>query len=280
MQIFREIKPLRAFLVEKWRAGQSPGFVPTMGALHQGHLTLIAASRASHPFTVCSVFVNPTQFNNAEDFAKYPRNIERDIVLLEQAGCDVLFCPDEAEMRPDSHFLNFDFGHLDKVMEGKYRPGHFSGVAQVVSKLFHIVEPDTAYFGQKDWQQFVIIRTLVNELKFNVKLQAVETVREPDGLALSSRNERLSEGQRKEATALARNLKKAREQLLHGNSVEDVKKSMVDTFNQIEVVQLEYFEIVNAENLTPIETVADADRAILCMAAYAGGVRLIDNMFV
>lgn len=280
MQIFREIKPLRAFLIEKGLAKEYPGFVPTMGALHAGHLTLIKTSKANHPFTVCSVFVNPTQFNNAEDFAKYPRNIERDINLLEQAGCDVLFCPDEAEMRPDSQFLNFDFGHLDKVMEGKFRPGHFSGVAQVVSKLFHIVEPDTAYFGQKDWQQFVIIRTLVNELKFNVNLHAVETVREPDGLAMSSRNERLSEVQRKEATTLSRNLKKARELLLSGKSVEDVKKSMVDTFNQIESVQLEYFEIVNAENLTPIKTVADADRAILCMAAYVGGVRLIDNMFV
>ncbi|WKZ59308.1 MAG: pantoate--beta-alanine ligase [Cyclobacteriaceae bacterium] len=280
MQIFREIKPLRAFLVEKWRAGQKPGFVPTMGALHRGHLELVAASRANHPFTVCSVFVNPTQFNNAEDFAKYPRNIERDIDLLKQEGCDVLFCPDEAEMRPDSQFLNFDFGHLDKVMEGKFRPGHFSGVAQVVSKLFHIVEPDTAYFGQKDWQQFVIICTLVNELKFNVKLKAVETVREPDGLAMSSRNERLSEVQRKEATLLSKCLNEAREQLLHGKSVEDVKKSVTNTFNQNEALQLEYFEMVNAENLTPIKSVGDADRAILCMAAYVGGVRLIDNMFV
>lgn len=280
MQIFREIKPLRAFLVEKWRAGQKPGFVPTMGALHQGHLTLIATARANHPFTVCSVFVNPTQFNNAEDFARYPRNLERDVELLEKAGCDVLFCPDETEMHSGSQYLKFDFGHLDEVMEGKFRPGHFSGVAQVVSKLFHIVEPDTAYFGQKDWQQFVIIRTLVKELKFNVKLQAVETVREPDDLAMSSRNERLSEGQRKEATVLSRSLKNAREQLLQGKSVEDVKKNVLDTFNQSEAVQLEYFEMVNAENLTPIKAVADADRPILCIAAYVGGVRLIDNMFV
>ncbi|MBX2968708.1 MAG: pantoate--beta-alanine ligase [Cyclobacteriaceae bacterium] len=280
MQIFREIKPLRAFLVEKWRAGQKLGFVPTMGALHQGHLTLIAASRAGHPFTVCSVFVNPTQFNNAEDFARYPRNLERDVEMLERAGCDVLFCPEEAEMHSDSQYLKFDFGHLDKVMEGKFRPGHFSGVAQVVSKLFHIVQPDTAYFGQKDWQQFVIIRTLVNELKFNVKLQAVETVREPDGLAMSSRNERLLEAHRKEATVLSRCLKDAREQLLHGKSVEDVKKNVLDSFNQSEAVKLEYFEVVNTENLTPIKSVGDADRAILCMAAYVGGVRLIDNMFV
>lgn len=267
-------------MIEKGIAKQYPGFVPTMGALHPGHLALISASQENHPFTVCSVFVNPTQFNNAEDFANYPRNIQRDVVLLEQAGCDVLFYPDEAEMHSGSRYLKFDFGHLDKVMEGKFRPGHFSGVAQVVSKLFHIVEPDTAYFGQKDWQQFVIIRTLVKELKFNVKLRAVETVREPDGLAMSSRNERLSKSQRKEATVLFKSLKNAREQLLRGNSVEDVKKSIVDTFNQSEAVQLEYFEIVNAENLTTIKSVADADRAILCMAAYVGGVRLIDNMFV
>ncbi|MDL5049173.1 pantoate--beta-alanine ligase [Oscillatoria amoena NRMC-F 0135] len=280
MQVFREIKPLRAFLAEKWRAGQKPGFVPTMGALHPGHLALIAASRANHPLTVCSVFVNPTQFNNAEDFAKYPRDLDRDIGLLEKAGCEVLFCPGEGEMHSGSQYLKFDFGYLDQVMEGKFRPGHFSGVAQVVSKLFHIVEPDTAYFGQKDWQQVVIIRALVEELKFNVKIRAVETVREPDGLAMSSRNERLSESQRQEATVLSKSLKNAREQLLQGKSVEDVKKNVLDTFNQNEVVQLEYFEIVHAENLIPINAVADADRAILCMAAYVGGVRLLDNMFI
>jgi pantoate--beta-alanine ligase len=280
MQIFREIVPLRAFLVEKWRAEQRPGFVPTMGALHQGHLALIAASRANHPFTVCSVFVNPIQFNNAEDFAKYPRNLDRDIELLEKAGCDALFCPDEAEMQSGSQYMKFDFGHLDKVMEGKFRPGHFSGVAHVVSKLFHIVEPDTAYFGQKDWQQFVIIRTLVNELKFNVKLQVIETVREPNGLAMSSRNERLSEGQREQAAALSVSLKEARQQLLHGKSIDDVKKNVQDTFKQNEAIQLEYFEVVNAENLVAIKSVADADQVILCMAAHVGGVRLIDNMFV
>lgn len=280
MQIFREIGPLRAFLIEKKGAGQSIGFVPTMGALHPGHLALIAASRSQNPLTVCSIFVNPTQFNNVSDFERYPRTLEKDVDMLEKACCDVLFCPDELEMHTRSSYLNFNFGHLETVMEGKFRPGHFNGVAQVVSKLFHIVDPDHAYFGQKDWQQFVIISTLVDELKFNVTLHSVETVRESDGLAMSSRNLRLSETQRTQAIQIPATLAEAKAKLKRGDSIRSVKKFVEDTFESNPGITLEYIELVNSENLFPLYSVEEADRPILCMAAFVGEVRLIDNMFL
>jgi pantoate--beta-alanine ligase len=280
MQIFKEIEPLRAFLVEKRKAGQSIGFVPTMGALHAGHLSLLATSRDQNPLTVCSIFVNPTQFNNVQDFENYPRTLKKDVAMLEKAGCDVLFCPDELAMRSRSGYLHFNFGHLETVMEGKFRPGHFNGVAQVVSKLFHIVDPDHAYFGQKDWQQFVIIRTLVDEIKFNVKLHSVETVRENNGLAMSSRNLRLSEAQRKQAVLLPATLAEARMKLNTGDSIASVKKFVEETFESNAAITLEYVEVVNSENLLPLDSVEEADRPILCIAAFVGEVRLIDNLFL
>src|SRR5690349_22407745 len=163
MEIFKEIAPLKAFLRAKKQAQQSIGLVPTMGALHNGHISLIETSKVANSLTVCSIFVNPAQFNNPSDLLKYPRTLDKDISLLEKVECDVIFCPDSAEMYPEPATIKFDFGQLDKVMEGKFRPGHFSGVALVVSKLFNIVEPDRAYFGQKDWQQFSIIRQMVDE---------------------------------------------------------------------------------------------------------------------
>ncbi len=279
MQIFKEIGPLRAFLVEKKKAGQSIGFVPTMGALHPGHLSLIATSRDQNPLTVCSIFVNPTQFNNVLDFENYPKTLEKDTDRLEKAGCDVLFCPDVQTMRTTT-YLSFNFGHLETIMEGKFRPGHFNGVAQVVSKLFHIVDPDHAYFGQKDWQQFVIICTLVNEMKFSVKLHSIETVRENDGLAMSSRNLRLSGTHRTQAVLLPQTLAEARAKLKAGDSIPSVKKFVEETFESNAGITLEYFEVVESENLLPLDSVEGANRPILCMAAYVGEVRLIDNMFL
>ncbi|MBX2944189.1 MAG: pantoate--beta-alanine ligase [Cyclobacteriaceae bacterium] len=281
MQIFKEIEPLRAFLVEKRRAGLSIGFVPTMGALHAGHLSLIVASRAQNQITVCSIFINPIQFNNPNDLVSYPRTLDKDLTLLNSTGCDVLFCPDEAQMEMSVHsLLNFSFGTLETVMEGKFRPGHFNGVAKVVAKLLHIVEPDTAYFGQKDWQQFVIIRALVEGLRFNVKLQSVETVREQDGLAMSSRNLRLSEGQRKQATLLYSSLCQARQKLKAGDSILSVKEFVNETFRSKADFSLEYFEVVDSENLMPLNNVHEAERPMACIAAFAGNVRLIDNMFL
>ncbi|MFZ2904883.1 MAG: pantoate--beta-alanine ligase [Cyclobacteriaceae bacterium] len=280
MQIFREIDPLRAFLVEKRRSGQTVGFVPTMGALHPGHLSLIEAAQRDHALTVCSIFVNPAQFNNPDDLKKYPRTLDADQALLDKAGCDVLFFPETKTMYESDSKIRFDFGDLDKGMEGKFRPGHFSGVALVVSKLFHIVDPDTAYFGQKDWQQLTIIQHLVNELKFNLKLKSIPTLRESDGLAMSSRNARLNPAQRKKATVLYRTLHEARHWLTHSMRVDEVKKQVQQLLENDEEIKLEYFEVADSVNLKLLNHVEESDRPILCIAAFVGEVRLIDNMFL
>jgi pantoate--beta-alanine ligase len=279
MQIFREIHHLKEFLTDKKRLDNSIGLVPTMGALHPGHLSLIRMSKRENDLTVCSIFVNPTQFNNSADLQKYPRVLEADIALLEKEGCDVLFCPETNEMYPKNHIISFDFGQLDKVMEGQFRPGHFSGVALVISKLLHIVEPHVAYFGQKDWQQFAIIKKLVNELNFSTRLESIPTYREPDGLAMSSRNLRLTAIQRAHAKVLFEALTIARDLLKSGESIVNVKIAIKKQVESHLECRLEYFEIADSENLTLLNSVDEANKPILCMAAYVGDVRLIDNMF-
>lgn len=280
MQIFKEIGPLKAFLVEKRKQGQTLGFVATMGALHEGHLKLIRDSQNDNSTTICSIFVNPSQFNNPADLQKYPRTLEKDILMLTETGCDALFCPEVETMYDQKSHLRFDFGHLDKVMEGQFRPGHFSGVALVVSKLLHIVEPDIAYFGQKDWQQFAIIRQLVTELKFNVVLKSVPTLREPNGLALSSRNARLTSVQREKASLISRVLTSAKEKLKNGTPVGEVKDFVTTTLEAEAEFKVEYFEVADSENLTLLRNVTESARPILCIAVFVGDVRLIDNMFL
>jgi pantoate--beta-alanine ligase len=280
MQIFKEIGPMKAFLVEKRTQGQTLGFVPTMGALHEGHLELIRNSQNDNSTTICSIFVNPSQFNNPSDLHKYPRTLDADIALLQNAGCDALFCPEVETMYDSQSLIRFDFAHLDKVMEGEFRPGHFSGVALVVAKLFHILEPDIAYFGQKDWQQFAIIRQLTKELKFNISLKSVRTLRETNGLAMSSRNARLTSAQRKKATIIHRVLKEAVEQLKSGKAILHVKNTVKTTLGVDPEVKLEYFEVADSENLKPLNDVNESARPILCIAAFVGEVRLIDNMFL
>jgi pantoate--beta-alanine ligase len=280
MQIFREIAPLRAFLVEKQRLGQTVGFVPTMGALHQGHISLIRTSKVENDLTVCSIYINPTQFNNPADLVKYPRTPDLDTALLEKAGCDILFFADSGEMYDSEPQLSFEFGSLGNVMEGKFRPGHFSGVALVVSKLFHIVEPNRAYFGQKDWQQFAIISLLVRELKFNVKIASVPTLREVDGLAMSSRNARLTESQRKKSVVLYQALSLACTLLKNGSSIERVKDEVLQVVESDVEIKLEYFEVAESENLKSLKSVEGAVDPILCIAAFVGDIRLIDNMFL
>jgi pantoate--beta-alanine ligase len=280
MQIFKEIDLLRAFLVDRRKENQTIGFVATMGALHQGHLELIRASQKDNTITVCSIFVNPSQFNNPADLQKYPRTLEQDILMLEHAGCHALFCPEVQTMYDQPNTIRFDFGALDKVMEGEFRPGHFSGVALVVSKLFHIVEPNVAYFGQKDWQQVAIIKQLVHELKFNLKLKTIPTFREADGLAMSSRNARLSPEHRKKATIIHQVLKSAAAALRSNESIDQVKATAEKMLALDAEVKLEYFEVVDSENLMPIKSVSESDQPILCMAAFVGDVRLIDNMFM
>ena len=280
MEIFKEIEPLKAFLRQQKIATRSLGFVPTMGALHQGHLSLIKASRVENALTICSIYVNPAQFNNLSDLAKYPRTLDQDIERLRKTGCDVLFCPDNSEMYSSESQIKFDFGILDKVMEGRYRPGHFSGVALVVSKLFHIVSPDKAYFGQKDFQQFKIIEKLVEELKFEITLRCRPIEREPDGLAMSSRNVRLSAEQRKKAIIFYDSLKETRELLEKGNSMQNVRQVIKNKFENSNEVRLEYLELADVSNLSPQENVSDKINPILLIAGYVGEVRLIDNLLL
>lgn len=280
MEIFKEIKPLRAFLKIIRTNQKSIGLVPTMGALHDGHLSLIRASRAQNDLTVCSIYVNPTQFNNTTDLAKYPKTVEKDITMLQQGDCDVLFIPDNLTMYTNEGSLKLDFGFLDKVLEGEFRPGHFSGVALVVSKFFNIIQPDRAYFGQKDFQQFKIISRLVEELKFNIELPFIPTLREVDGLAMSSRNLRLNTEERTKALVFFRSLQLAREELLKGRNLKEVKNKIKLMFDSLPGVRLEYFEIANAENLTVLDSVSSSTNCIMLIAGFVGEVRLIDNMFV
>ena len=280
MEIFREIQPLKAFLKDKRQNGKSIGLVPTMGALHPGHVSLIEASKQQNDLTVCSIFINPTQFNNPDDLLKYPRTFEKDTALLEKAGCDVVFYPINEEMYAEKSVMQLDFGELDKVMEGKFRPGHFSGVALVVSKFFNIVQPDNAYFGQKDWQQFAVLQKLVQELKFGLTLHRVDTLRENDGLAMSSRNLRLDANQRLKSKVLYQSLLLAKEALKSGEEIKAVKALVQRKVNE-QGVRLEYFEVADSKNLNLLDRVKDGEnQPIMCIAAFVGDVRLIDNMFL
>lgn len=280
MEIFKQIAPLKAFLKDLKCQGKSIGLVPTMGALHSGHVALIEASQSLNQITVSSIFVNPTQFNNRNDLLKYPRNIEKDTEILKSAGCDVLFNPESHEMYPEKSFLGLDFGHLDKIMEGQYRPGHFSGVGLVVSKLFNIVQPDHAYFGQKDWQQFAIIQKLVEDLSFNITLHNVATLRDVDGLALSSRNQRLNVEQREKATVFYKSLIVAKAALESGKNLKGVKAEAKTAIERYPDVKLEYFELADSKNLNLLDNVDASEQPILCIAGYVGEVRLIDNVFI
>jgi pantoate--beta-alanine ligase len=278
MQIFKEIAPLRLHLQHKRNEGLSVGIVPTMGALHEGHISLIQSSKRATGVTVCTLYVNPTQFNNASDLDKYPRTIERDVAMLEAAECDVLFAPETTEMYQRPGIIKFDFGDLDKVLEGKFRPGHFSGVATVVSKLFNIIEPTDAFFGQKDYQQLQVIKRLVEELKFNIRVHGIPTIREASGLAMSSRNMRLTEEQRKKALVLSRSLLESRERLLSGARWNDVQKEVIENINSIPELKMEYFELVHRDDLTRHDI--DPSMGVILTACFVGDVRLIDNVVV
>ncbi|HEY5825763.1 MAG TPA: pantoate--beta-alanine ligase [Cyclobacteriaceae bacterium] len=280
MEIFKEIGPLRAYLRSQKKGQSTVGLVPTMGALHTGHLTLIKESKAENDLTVCSIYVNPTQFNNASDLAKYPRLLETDSQLLKEAGCDVLFAPENSEMYASPSELKLDFGQLDKILEGKFRPGHFSGVGLVVSKLFNIVRPDKAYFGQKDFQQFAVISKLNEELLFGISLKAVSIVREADGLAMSSRNLRLNTEERKRAIIFYQSLLHAKKQLLGRKSwiaIEDEIKKMCEALSE---VKLEYISLADRKNLNPLNNVTSSNQAVILIAGYVGEVRLIDNILL
>ncbi|TGE09273.1 pantoate--beta-alanine ligase [Hymenobacter fodinae] len=280
MQILQTAAALQA-QTETWRReGQRVGLVPTMGALHEGHLQLVRAAAQECDVVVVSIFVNPTQFNNPEDYRLYPRLPEADAELLEPAGCTALFLPSVEEMYPRPTVLHFDFGSLERVMEGAHRPGHFNGVATVVSKLFHLCRPHRAYFGQKDFQQVAIVRQLVQDLSFDLELVAFPTIREADGLAMSSRNRRLTPEARTVAPMLYQALQQA-ERLVHEQATPDaVRVAVSELLGQEPSITLEYFEVADAETLQPVSEWQPEQTVALCIAAHLGGVRLIDNVVV
>lgn len=279
MQIFYSINTLQDYLKNQRRKGKSLGFVPTMGALHRGHLSLIEASKAENDLTICSIFVNPTQFNNPQDLAVYPRTLQADCEMLESVKCDVVFAPNAHDMYLTLPNLKFDFGDLERVLEGKFRPGHFNGVGIVVSKLFNIIQPDSAYFGQKDLQQCAVINRLVKDLSYNLKLNICPTQRETDGLAMSSRNRNLTPEQRKNAPEIYKALQKAVELLKDKKSSLSIKGFITSHLDNIEGIEVEYFEISDFETLQPIHEFSEGKTA-LCIAAFMGKTRLIDNVIV
>lgn len=279
MEVIEQVSALRAIVTALRCGGKRIGFVPTMGALHEGHLQLLRASARENDITICSVFVNPTQFNNASDYKLYPRTLEQDTSLLQTVGCDYLFAPSAEEIYPQQSVLQFSFGALEAVMEGAHRPGHFNGVATVVSKLFHIVQPHKAYFGQKDLQQVAIVRQLVKALSFDLELVCYPTVREADGLAMSSRNKRLSDTQRRQAPQLYKTLQMAAANLKQ-KPVAVIKSDVSQQLQQVEELELEYFEIVDSLTLQPLQDISGQEEVALCIAAFVGEVRLIDNMLV
>ncbi len=258
-------------------AHKSIGFVPTMGALHAGHGALVQRCSNENDFTVVSIFVNPTQFNNSDDLQKYPRTLERDAEMLAPLGCSLVFAPTPDEMYSSEemiHTFTFDFAGLDAVMEGKFRPGHFNGVVQVVSKLFDMVRPHRAYFGEKDFQQLAIIRRMVKIMDYAIEIVGCPIIREKSGLAMSSRNERLSDEQKTIATNIAKTLFESR-QLRHNQSVLQVKNWVIEQINRIEELQVEYYEIVDCDTL---QTTDEWENAVGCITAFCGDVRLIDNI--
>lgn len=277
MKIFETIAETKAFLQEQVRQGKTLGFTPTMGALHEGHLELMLQSKDENDLTICSIFVNPIQFNNKEDLKKYPRNLEDDIEKLNSIGCDVLFAPKVEEMYPEEVTKIYDFGTLDKVMEGEFRPGHFNGVAVVVKLLFDIIEPHKAYFGLKDYQQLAIVRRMVELENLKVEVVPCDIIREDDGLAMSSRNRRLTPEQREVASAIYQNLKMLRSDF-NSLKIADLKSRAIDNINMIEGFEVEYLEVVDAKTLMPVEALAENQKLVVCVAAFLGKVRLIDNM--
>lgn len=277
IHVFNYITDIQKFLKSEREKGHSVGLVPTMGALHEGHLSLVRHAEKENDIVVASVFVNPVQFNNSTDFEKYPRTPERDIEMLQNAGCDAVFVPSEKEMYPVPVTDKYDFGDLERVMEGVCRPGHFNGVAIVVRKLFEIVMPDRAYFGEKDFQQQAIIRKLVADLSLNLTIVPCDIVREKDGLAMSSRNMRLTPEERAVAPMIYKVLSEVAA-LKDSLSPDEMKKSALEKYADIKDFDIEYVEITDETNLKSIKSWDNCKNARIFVALQLGQVRLIDNL--
>lgn len=277
MKTLATAKELREEIGKVKTGNRLLGFVPTMGALHRGHISLVEECKKKCDICVVSIFVNPTQFNDRSDLDNYPRMPEKDIKKLTEAKVDYVFYPSEKEMYPNEDKRIFNFGTLETVMEGLHRPGHFNGVAQIVSKLFEIVQPDKAFFGEKDFQQLAIIQEMVRRLNLEVEIVPCQTIREKDGLAMSSRNMLLTDMDRQKAPIIRKLLLEAVD-MQSAENVTEIKQNVVNTLNSVENFKIDYFEIVNADTLQPIKSWEEKGSKVACVAVYAGKVRLIDNI--
>ncbi len=281
MRLFHTQTELQQYILSNRCAGKKIGLIPTMGALHQGHLSLVRMSVEAGDLPIASIFVNPTQFNKPEDLEKYPRNLQQDLELLESSGCQAAFAPSVEEMYPTTPSLTISFGSLETELEGRFREGHFKGVGLVVSKLFNIIQPDHAYFGQKDLQQYYIIKRLVEQLSFPIKLRMAPIMRESHGLAMSSRNERLADNDRQAASLLYQALQLAREELHKpAASIASVKHRIDELFKTSDRLVLEYFEVISTDDFKPLDEIKNQATTALCIAAEIGQVRLIDNLLL
>ena len=277
MEIVRTISKLRDCLDLHRRQGHSVGFVPTMGALHEGHASLVRRSVAENDVTVVSIFLNPTQFNDPKDLERYPRTLEADCRLLEQCGASIAFAPSVAEVYPEPDTRQFSYPPTDSVMEGAMRPGHFNGVCQVVSKLLSYVEPDRAYFGEKDYQQIAVIRRMVDDLGFKLEIVPCPVVRQSDGLAMSSRNTLLTDQERATAANIYRIMNESRSL---GLSVQQTHDYVVDGINAIDGLEVQYFSIVDGDTLADVSSWDDAPSIVGCITVFCGAkpIRLIDHI--
>lgn len=280
MQVVKEINIANTTLTEYKKEGKTVGLVPTMGALHEGHLSLIKQSIQENDITVVSIFVNPIQFNNEEDFKKYPVTIALDLEELKRIGCDLVFMPKKEEMYPAEPSIKIQFGQLENIMEGAHRPGHFSGVAMVVLKLFHILTPSRAYFGQKDLQQYKIIEQVVRETSLVLELKMMPIIRNEGGLALSSRNQRLSEKGLMLATEINRALTIGRDNIEVNRPVNDIMFKAESHLALFPQIKIEYLELVRLKDLSPVDIITEPNQLVLCFAGYIEGVRLIDNLII
>ncbi len=278
MLVFQEKAQLQKHLSNQRSSGQTIGFVATMGALHQGHEALLRSAREQNDHLVASIYVNPIQFNNSRDLHSYPRSLDYDMETMESLGCDVLFMPEDSLMYESPPQVRLELGSLDRQMEGKFRPGHFSGVGIVVMKLLNLIRPDRSYFGQKDWQQYAIIKYLVREFFLDSEVICVPTARAPNGLALSSRNKLLDDLQKEVASTLYQALKLAASGLSKGNSPNQVHQQLTSFVQGIKGIDLEYFNIVDSATLEPVEELKRDQKVALCIAGYVNEVRLIDNI--
>ncbi len=277
MKIVTKAEELKEIVEQFKQQGKTIGFVPTMGALHQGHLSLINNAGGQTDVVVVSIFVNPNQFNNQDDLVNYPRTIEEDKELLKETPCNILYYPTVDEVYPSEDNRVFNFGKLDKVMEGEFRPGHFNGVAQVVSRFFDLVMPDKAYFGEKDFQQLAIIKRMTKMLNYPIEIKSGSIVREKDGLAMSSRNKRLTPEQRKEALLISKTLFESKK-LIATQNIKEVINFVKEKINVSTLLKVEYFNIVDGDSLQPINNWNESEYVVGCIAVFADKVRLIDNL--